>query len=125
MNRTRTQRRGVGRLALVSTLVGALTGGLTACDGLVKSTDLPPDVTDPAITQTPQGALQAYHGVIVDFQGAIGGLLDVVAISGMLTDELQSPPRVGLNVVNQRDVPEGFDGQDGGPYAELQRVRGQ
>ena len=49
-----------------SGLAAVLAAALAGCspDGLLKGDELPPEVVDPTITRTPQGALAAYRGAI-------------------------------------------------------------
>ena len=124
--------RAFGRPALLAG-VAAL---LTACslDSILKSDELPPDVTDPAITQSSEGAIAAYYGTIGQFRGAFGGIVSPVestfpAISGLLSDELQlGGSRLGnqSSPADARSMPEGLDdARIASAYSQLQRVRGQ
>src|SRR4051812_31383132 len=72
-------------------LVMALALSSCSLDGLLKSDELPPDKTDPAITKTPGGALAAYHGTIAQFRQAFGTSDpgSFVAVTGLLSDELR------------------------------------
>jgi hypothetical protein len=83
---------------------------LAACspDKLLGNENLPPDVPDPADTQTPEGALSAYYGSLVQLRTALGGQSGTAAwsyvpISGLLTDELQSA-NAGLVGVTSADI---------------------
>src|SRR3954467_12447037 len=98
---TRIPRRGT-RARGVALLVPLAVLMLAGCDALTKSDQLPPNVTDPAVTQTHEGALQAYRGTVAQFRRAFGGAAGqasgfagdfsaaFVAITGLLSDELQS-----------------------------------
>src|SRR5260221_9171388 len=56
-------------------LLGVVVLGATGCslDSLLNSDQLPPDVSDPALSQTPQGARIAYAGTLSRFGQAFGG----------------------------------------------------
>jgi len=109
--------------------MGVLALLVSGCslDDLLGTEKLPEDVTDPAITKTPQGALRAYYGTVTAFRRAYaansGSALSVVALGGVFTDELQYVGVLDeIQVVDMRDVPE-----SGGDfaYASLNKVRGQ
>jgi hypothetical protein len=135
-------RRGSARraIAVASVLL------LAACspDKLLGNENLPPDVPDPTDTQTPEGALTAYYGSLVQLRTALGGesgvsAMSYIPISGLLTDELQSTD-VGLVgvvsseiLVDSRFLPETPLSDNGSTtdyasvyvYGPLQQVRGQ
>ena len=131
-----TRRRHILReLGRSASLLGA-AALLAACslDSILKSDELPPDVTDPAITQSPEGAIAAYYGTIGQFRGAFGGIVGPLestfpAISGLLSDELQlGGSRLGNQSApaDARSMPEGIDDAAiSSAYSQLQRVRGQ
>ena len=106
---------------------------LTGCslDSILKSDELPPDVTDPAITKTYEGAIAAYNGMLGDFRDAIGrgGNINAIVIGGLLGDELQMGSSILGNQfvpLDARTMPEGEeDPQSATAYQQLQRVRGQ
>lgn len=123
---------------------GLLLTLLAACsvDGLVGDAPLPSDVSDPAATHTPAGALSAYRGALAQFAVAFGGFggPSAVAASGLLGDELQDAAVVGtpaglLQIIgfDARVLPEQTDpaSETSLPesgvavYENLQRVRGQ
>jgi hypothetical protein len=117
-------------------LLASVAGLVAACspDSILGSKELPPDVTDPAITKTPKGALAAYYGLQDEFRIAFGSdaggpLASVAAISGLLGDELQpggSQLGVSSLPVDARALPENLDdGTTFLAYAHLQKVRGQ
>ncbi len=121
-----------GLLALVASAV-VLAAGCSA-GSILESDSLPPDVTDPAITKTPEGAVQAYYGLREQFRLAFGGdyfgtETAVVALGGLLGDELQ----VGGTTLGQSSIPvdvrlmlEGEeDAVASSAYGKLQKVRGQ
>lgn len=125
------------RLNKISTAVALLMGvTISACslDGLLKSDELPPEVSDPAVTRTHQGALAAYAGTVAQFRLAFAGSSpreSFVGNSGMLSDELQSASvgsRFNLDIEDIRAMP-GDAATDGGSYSstfsQLQRTRGQ
>src|SRR5260221_2281602 len=58
--------------AIMAVLV-TVGGASCSLDGLLNSDQLPPNVSDPAITQTPDGARAAYIGTITQFRSAFGG----------------------------------------------------
>jgi len=107
---------------------------VTACslDGMLGTDDLPKDVTDPAITQTPSGALAAYNGMLAQFRNVFGsasGNSSFVEVSGLLTDELEwglaGAAETDNHPVDFRQVPEGEDNSRVvSLYSGLQRVRG-
>ena len=119
---------------------------LAACspDKLLGNENLPPAVPDPADTQTPEGALTAYYGSLVQLRTALGGesgvsALSYIPISGLLTDELQSTDAGLVGVVSSeilvdsRFLPETPLSDNGSAtdytnvhvYGPLQQVRGQ
>src|SRR5690349_4805222 len=78
-----------------ATVVAAAALLATGCslDSILRSDELPPTVTDPAITRTPAGAVAAYHGLLGNFRTAFAGgqpRQNVVAFTGLMTDELQA-----------------------------------
>jgi len=132
---------------LASAMLVAAIGACSPTD-LVNDAPLPPDVPDPGSTKTPAGALAAYYGTLSLFNSAFGGRgnagnTSAVAISGLISDELQSGV-VGSPVgaagdqlsVDSRSLPEftsvQIESQGGtgaqlyeATYAGLQSVRGQ
>jgi len=91
---------------------------------LLKSNELPSNVTDPAITQTPQGAVAAYNGTLGYFGKAFGGFgQSFVSSTGTLGDELTSAFN-NADAIDLRNLPEGNSAGDG-TYAALQGVRGR
>ena len=122
----RMRRRWRAPLAVAAALL------LAGCslDSILKSDELPPDVTDPAITKTYEGAIAAYNGMRGEFQRAFAGYGDgsFLAVGGLLADELQAGgSTLGESVVpvDTRNLPEG-ESHDRvlTAYVELQRVRG-
>jgi hypothetical protein len=101
-------------------------------DGLVGSDKLPPDVTDPAATQTREGAVRAYHGTLVEFRRAFD---QVLRLGGLLSDELRATsgnfgvPEPDLLAIDSRQLPEDGDFESrqrySWLYSALHRVRGQ
>lgn len=130
--------RGVASALLGSVLL------LAACspDKLLGNENLPPDVPDPAQTETAAGALAAYRGALVQLRTAFGGELaapSFIPISGLLTDELRAA-EAGLTGVTSTEilVDSRFLPEDPGTnqstttdyanvyvYGPLQQVRGQ
>lgn len=128
---------------------GLVVGFLIACelaacspDQVIGNTPLPPDVPDPAETQTPAGAMAAYRGTLVQFRMVFGGdPYSFIPVAGLVTDELGSRNRglVGSVTVDQlvdsRSMPE--EPTNGKlpttvyatlvdqTYSLLQKVRGQ
>lgn len=104
---------------------------VTGCslDSLLKSDELPPEVIDPAITRTPAGALDAYHGTLAQFRNGLGGLGNgsFLVVGGLLGDELQYPDDWFGEVTSGVDtrVIESTDGDVERAYSGIHRVRGQ
>ncbi len=107
----------------VSLLLLLLLPGAAGCslDGLLKSDELPRDVSDPAITETPDGARRAYRGVLVRLDIAFD---DFVISSGLFADELTSIMNNRPDIIDQRSMPNGSDAV-GTLYGYLHKVRGQ
>src|SRR5262245_6721452 len=90
----RTWKKCPARLGLVALLVVGLAG--CSLDDLVNANEIPPGLSDPAITKTPQGALATYRGTLGQFRTAFGGGLasgnrfpsSFVPATGLLSDEL-------------------------------------
>ena len=125
-----------GRLVLLVAAVVSLGG--CSPDSILQSDKLPPNIADPAITKTPQGAVAAYNGLHEQFRRAFGGGesgsfgsvgSNVAAIGGLLGDELQlGGDQLGSSSapVDARSMLEGAeDSQALATYSKLQRVRGQ
>lgn len=123
---------GIGRLVLLAS--AAMFVGGCSPDSILQSDELPPEVTDPAITKTPEGAVAAYNGLRDQFRIAFGGErwesdANVTATGGLLGDELQ----VGGSDLGHNSIPvdgrvmlEGVeDALALKAYAKLQKVRGQ
>jgi starch-binding outer membrane protein, SusD/RagB family len=131
-------RRVVRALRSAAVLAG-VAALATGCDSLLDSDELPPDVSDPGRIQTPQGAVAAYHGALAQFRGAFAGTHEAdsredagsfVAITGLLTDELQLSVRIAAPeadvAVDGRAVTEGEQNSTVlAAYSRLQRTRGQ
>lgn len=111
--------------------VAVLLGGCSL-DGLLNTDEVPPDVTDPAITQTTEGALRAYHGVLVQFReiyaGSKWGTYGFTPATGLLTDELEwggNVQNTSGDVLDIRYIPEDAPHTVGSvTYGELQKIRG-
>lgn len=112
-----------------ATLIAAL---LTSCslDGVLGNQELPPEVSDPAITKTPAGAVAAYRGALAQFRRSFDGA--PIGITGLLSDELGSPAAspgmaVPTSSIDARILPEVPIGADdptaGGAYSSLPRTR--
>lgn len=101
-----------------------LVGTGCSLDSLLNSEQLPPGVSDPAITQTPGGARRAYIGTLGLFRAAFGAHPDLsfVGATGLLSDELSNRPDAS-SPLDGRSV--GNTGLGSGTYADLQKVRGQ
>ncbi len=126
-----TERKGVACRAHRSFRWGmaALLGvGVTACS-VVDNDQLPPDVTDPKITQTPNGARAAYTGVVARFGVVFSGYerLSFVPASALISDELQDQRRLVNEAIglDQRNLPEGTATKADFTYADLQKTRAQ
>jgi hypothetical protein len=127
------ERWGAGRRIATLLLSAALTAGCSPRD-IVGNVELPPELRDPAATETPAGALQAYHGVLAQFRSAFGARdTGYVEISGLLADELEMAEAgdanwFAVNGVDTRMLPEdGTDPDDvaAALYSLLHGVRGQ
>ncbi len=134
------------QIRLMSGLLFVLAGVvLSGCapEQVLGSNTLPPDVPDPAVAKTPEGALAAYRGAVDLFRQAFGGRgvnsenLGVILPMALLTDELEDS-HVGLPGItydmmplDARQLPEYSDpGLEGSPlyvyaYGVLQETRGQ
>jgi hypothetical protein len=133
--RRTARRRVLPRFGYLACVVG-LTMLATACslDSILKRDALPPDVSDPAITETPAGAVAVYHGLVGKFRSGFGGDLggeqrSFISASGLLTDELQ-PGSFSLGttvfLIDQRAMLEGpTQNEEEATYGDLQAVRGQ
>ncbi|MBX6330971.1 MAG: hypothetical protein IRY91_03890 [Gemmatimonadaceae bacterium] len=114
---------------------GIVLGGLAACspENLVGNADLPSNVTDPAATETPRGALAAYYGALITFRDAFGR--EYVRTTGILSDELQDGYLGGASyggdeALDRRMLPavrssDSYQNSDWRSYRSLQRVRGE
>jgi hypothetical protein len=98
---------------------------------LLKTDQVPPGTTDPALTQTPQGALTVYYGALAQLRQSMGRAdgRPYVAAVGLLTDELQPGEDMGSNTLSPEDL-RTMTPQDPGPgsssaYGGFQRIRGQ
>lgn len=122
----------LGQLVLLASLAVLIAG--CSPDSILESDKLPPDVTDPGITKTPDGAVAAYYGLRDQFRAAFGGdglvaRSSVVATGGLLGDELQ----VGGSDLGRSSIPVDalvmLEGAEDNlalqTYAKLQKVRGQ
>jgi hypothetical protein len=127
------ERWGAGRRTATLLLSAALMAGCSPRD-IVGNVELPPELRDPAATETPAGALQAYHGVLAQFRSAFGARdTGYVEISGLLADELEMAEAgdanwFAVNGVDTRMLPEdGTDPDDvaAALYSLLHGVRGQ
>lgn len=116
----------LGRIATASVLAWAVAG--CSLDNVLKNNEVPPSVTDPALTQTHDGALEVYRGTNVWFQRAFGGpTYSFVINTGLLSDELGhwtysfSGGAVDFDFLDARIMLH----DEAGSFAQLQRVRGQ
>lgn len=136
--RGRGARRGLRHLARGAFAPFAVAAAVAGCDldGLVGNDELPADVSDPSIIETPAGAVAAYYGVVAQFRSALGSVggepwveSTFAAITGLLTDELQSPNGRSDEhgrLVDRRSMVEGEENRIIlAAYSRLQRVRGQ
>src|SRR5690349_9714295 len=115
----RTRR--AGRAVAASLMAWVMTG--CSLDGLLKSNEIPPNLTDPAITETPAGALATYQGTVAQFRIAFGGSGTFVDLTALLSDELDDRTAGGISM---RRLPEGESfGWGYQPFAASQKVRGQ
>ncbi len=111
-----TPRRWIVAMVL---LAGAYAGCKVTDEG-----ELPPDVQDPKVTQTPAGAIARYRGTLA----TLGPLLDsLIVTTGILTDEMASlPAPVGVtrSPFTDMDSRQSLDGFQFA-YAALHRLRGE
>jgi hypothetical protein len=120
----REWRRAVGGLRWRPAVVVMAAGLLGGCslDSLLKSDQLPPDVTDPAYTESLAGAMTAYRGVLLQFRRGYDGS---VVMAGILGDEMapSSPTfaAVPSSYVDRREIQEGVSIDI---YGQLQKARG-
>lgn len=101
----RTRRRARARwcTALLATAIAGCS-----LDSVLGNDELPSNVSDPAVTKTPSGAVAAYGGTLAQFRRAFGGVANnttsgvgsggttgaaatFLAITGLLSDELGNP----------------------------------
>lgn len=125
MRENTNRTRGMGsRMLMGQVVMCALALVVSGCSlsDLLGSEDLPENVTDPAITETPRGALRAYHGTVSAFRTTFNA---VMRDASRLSDELQTTPgQNNPDFVDMRETPEG--GEDNfDSYGDLHRVRGQ
>lgn len=137
------------RRTLIAITCASLIAVSATCspESLVANSPLPPNVPDPASTQTPGGALASYYGTLTLFNVAFGGLasggdINAVGVSGMMSDELLAETFGGPTgisddemAIDSRSLPEFASPQletsgsgseiYGALYGELQAVRGQ
>jgi hypothetical protein len=112
---------------------------------LVGNAQLPSNLNDPAAMRTPAGAVAAYNSTVAQFRTAFGAApnnasASAIAMSGLLTDELQDGSSLNQSPVfvstsgspeDRRVLPELIDnGSETGyayptTYSNLQKVRGQ
>src|SRR5690606_27722127 len=112
-----------GRALLPGVVVSLwLLGPGCSLDDLVTADQPPPHVTPPANTRTPHGAMAAYHGALLQFRDAFGGIEGFVDVTGLLTDELEYGSEGSL--IDTRSAPEGSEA-GASLYSSLQKVRGQ
>jgi starch-binding outer membrane protein, SusD/RagB family len=111
----------------------ALTLAACSLDDVAGESDVPAGINDPAATETPEGALAAYRGALLQVRVAND---HYVAASGLLSDELQNAevvvPGFGIGQVRGLDarlLPEVQGSQDDptseSTYQSLQKARGQ
>ncbi len=109
------------RGAMASIAAAALVA--SAC-GLTEEKQLPPDVKDPTLVQTPAGAMNFYRKVV----GRFPGTFDLVmATTGILTDELAAltvPPLYAGNYTNV-DSRQDLTGLSESHSDSLHRLRAQ
>jgi starch-binding outer membrane protein, SusD/RagB family len=120
-------------------ILGMAMGLQLACSpgNLVGTADIPSNLSDPAATKTPAGALSAYWGTLALFRSAFGGPAGDIETTGMLSDELQDGVHIGavgllsVAALDIRKLPEytdpAMESESAYPttYSQLQKVRGQ
>jgi hypothetical protein len=113
--------------------------GTVACstDGITGNDDLPPNIANPAMAKTADGAHGAYVTALMLLRDAIGnGDSSYVVQTARLTDESALNPAdysisnggtiLGPGYADLRSLPEGINDRQQGPlYRMLQRVRAQ
>src|SRR5688500_15298530 len=135
---TWTARRlaAAGRAALaVAAAAFALAATGCSLDSILKNDELPKNVTDPAITETREGAISAYHGLLQRFRLSYAGdygnaQTSYVPFSGRLSDELQQgASNLGSDKLDSLDARSMIEGVPSvtilNGFGDLQRVRGQ
>jgi hypothetical protein len=131
-------RSGAGVLA--SLAVSFLIGGCSL-DGILKSDELPPNVRDPAITRTPEGALAAYYGARAQFAFAFGTAslgTSFVGLTGVIGDELNdriigntgvlsldTQRSIDVRQITELETTRGVSSDIFKSYSALQGTRGQ
>ena len=111
-----------GRIGTTAAVVLMLAGGCSLYD-ITGDDKLPPDVTDPGITQTRAGAISVYNGTLAQFRNGFGK--HFIPVSGVLSDELIYGATAYDNL-DFRSLPESFvPHRADSVYSRLQRSRGQ
>jgi hypothetical protein len=128
-----------------STWLGITALILAGCNGLLQNNEVPTGVTDPALTQTPEGAMNAYNEARSFFNLAFGrgntasrggdNATSFVPLTGLMTDELQAGASLGqINILttdpfllgDRHDLPETNNSLPSvQAYQNLSRLRGQ
>src|SRR5258705_13412321 len=105
----------------IATALLVLPAAGCSLDALLQSDELPKNVSDPKLTQTPEGARAAYYGALSQFRAAFGGTNGAFAVvTGELTDEVVTRG----SSVDLRQLPDNGDGASLG-YTDLQKMRGE
>jgi hypothetical protein len=115
---------------LVSAAVGC------SPDQITGDAELPSNVPDPSITETPAGALSVYRGTLTTFTRAYGGYGGFIQEAGWLSDELHAPyhgaaigdpnsSKYPSMIIDSRTLPENGQVASSSSYRMLQSVRSQ
>ena len=116
------------RGAVLTCLVAAWLAAGCSLDDMLGTDELPPGVSDPRITETAEGAVSVYHGLLAAFRTAFN---QVVLDGGLLSDELGLRQIAGVlaahGAVDKRDFSDetSYPNSGNNSYGMLHRVRGQ
>jgi len=131
---TRNLKKRFRQPGLIILGVAALLNGGCSLDDMLGTDKLPPNLTDPAITHTPQGARAVFNGALAAFRAAWAGQefpgggqarSSVIAVSGLLSDELHADGRGVPEDMHFLPANPTNTTASAGTYSRLQRTRGQ
>lgn len=119
--RMHSRMRSAGKTGTIAAVVFMVAGGCSLYD-ISGNDKLPPDVTDPGITQTRAGAISAYIGTLAQFRTGFGR--HFIPVSGGISDELTY--RTAGTDLDMRTLPGPFVPEPADSvYSRFQRSRGQ